>query len=91
MKRKGALEVLSSVLLLCISAACIVPRAAIQSVEAATADLTLAESLNSIINNVDWTYRNSWTANWATILARDLPSKLAFRALLFRQDLLDKT
>jgi fibronectin type 3 domain-containing protein len=30
---------------------------------------TLAETLNSVINNVNWTYGNSWTSNWAMILA----------------------
>ena len=30
---------------------------------------TLAETLNLVINNVNWTYGNSWTSNWAMILA----------------------
>jgi hypothetical protein len=33
-----------------------------------TADSTLADTLNTIITNVDWLYGNSWTSNWAMIL-----------------------
>jgi hypothetical protein len=32
------------------------------------ADSTLADTLNTIINNVNWLYGNSWTTNWAMIL-----------------------
>ena len=30
---------------------------------------TLAETLDYVVNNVNWTYGNSWTSNWAMILA----------------------
>jgi hypothetical protein len=33
-----------------------------------TVDSTLADTLNTIITNVDWLYGNSWTSNWAMIL-----------------------
>ena len=35
---------------------------------ALTVDSTLADTLNTIITNVDWLYGNSWTSNWAMIL-----------------------
>ena len=35
----------------------------------ASEQTTLAETLNSVITNVNWTYGNSWTSNWAMILA----------------------
>ena len=35
---------------------------------ALTVDSTLADNLNTIINNVNWQYGNSWTSNWAMIL-----------------------
>ena len=35
---------------------------------ALTVDSTLAETLNTIITNVNWLYGNSWTSNWAVIL-----------------------
>ena len=39
-----------------------------ETVAALTVDSTLADTLNTIITNVDWLYGNSWTSNWAVIL-----------------------
>lgn len=69
MKDKKTSKILTGILLLSILTTCIASGVAIQSAKAATSDSTLAETLNSIINNVDWTYGNSWTTNWAIILA----------------------
>jgi hypothetical protein len=69
MRIKITSKVLVSILILSILITCIAAGFAIKPAEAATSNSTLAETLNNIINNVDWTYGNSWTTNWAIILA----------------------
>jgi hypothetical protein len=41
----------------------------LQAVRAYSYPSTLADTLNLVIGNVDWDFGNSWTTNWAMILA----------------------
>jgi hypothetical protein len=54
------------VLSMCAASSLISP--SFQVASAATS-VTLAETLNSVVSNVNWTYGDSWTTNWALILA----------------------
>jgi hypothetical protein len=59
---------ITTILLISIITSCFFLTASFQPAKALTTD-TLADTLNSIINNVDWTIGDSWTSNWAMILA----------------------
>jgi hypothetical protein len=61
-------KVILAILLLCIITTCLT-LPTFQTAKALTTESTLADTLNNIINNVDWNYGNSWTSNWAIILA----------------------
>jgi hypothetical protein len=56
-----------AVLMLCAFVSSFLPLGSFQVVSAATPN-TLAETLNSVIGNINWTYGDSWTTNWAIIL-----------------------
>jgi hypothetical protein len=60
---------ITTILLISIITSCFVLAASFQPAKALTTDSTLADTLNSTINNVDWSIGNSWTSNWAMILA----------------------
>lgn len=66
---KTASKILLSFLLLSILITCIPAGSGKKPVIPPPIESTLAETLNDIINNVDWEIRNSWTTNWAIILA----------------------
>jgi hypothetical protein len=53
---------LASIFVISILAPALIP------VAEAPGNATLAETLNAVINNVDWKYGDSWTSNWAIIL-----------------------
>jgi hypothetical protein len=67
LKAHSASKILLVIFLLSICITSLLLANSIQTAEAATP--TLAETLSTIINNVDWNIGNSWTTNWAIILA----------------------
>ena len=68
MKKTIVTKGITTILLISIITSCFVLTASIQPAKALTTD-NLANTLNSVINNVDWTIGDSWTSNWAMILA----------------------
>jgi hypothetical protein len=60
---------ITAILLLSIITSCFVLTASFQPVKALSTGSTLADTLNTIVNNVDWPAGDSWTSNWAMILA----------------------
>ncbi len=59
---------LSSVFLVILFLTSICPVLLVQPADAAVTG-TLADNLNNIISNINWNAGNSWTTNWAIILA----------------------
>ncbi len=60
-------RVLSSIFLLTLCLSIFYSGFANQTAKASSA--TLADALNATINNVNWNAADSWTSNWAIILA----------------------
>jgi hypothetical protein len=69
MQIKIAPKVLVSILILSVFITCVDSGFAIKLAVAGISNSTLAETLNNVINNVDWTFGDSWTTNWGIILA----------------------
>ena len=74
MKNRILTKGITAILLLSIITTCFILTASFQPTKALITDSTLADTLNNIINNVDWSIGNSWTSNWAMILANKGPS-----------------
>ena len=67
MQRKK--RILASVVLLTLTVSLVFSGFLTQPGAAAASETTLAQTLNTIINNVNWNTADSWTSNWAIILA----------------------
>ncbi len=68
----GVNKRLSPVFLLVLSLAFVYAGAATSTANAQ--DGTLADAINSTVNHVDWNAGDSWTTNWAVILANQGPA-----------------
>ena len=62
-------RILASIILLTLTVTLVFSGFLTQPMTVAGSGITLAQTLNTIINNVNWNAADSWTSNWAIILA----------------------